>query len=150
MSLYDMIGQRLRARNRKRTTRVAVELCEQRLLLSAQVFSVTSVADNGNPVVNTLRWAIQQAEIPANAGSTIDFDIASGPFVINLTTTALLPISQPTTIDGTSQPGYTNAPIIEINGSAITAGSGLDLTANGSTVMGLDIVNFTGYRGSRH
>jgi parallel beta-helix repeat protein len=149
MSVFGKSGRRVRGRDRDRTTRLGVELFEDRTLLSAQTFQVTDAGDNGsntNPTVNTLRWAIQQAEVPANAGSTIDFDITTGssPFTINLTTTALLPISQQTTIDGTSEPGYTNTPIVVINGSALASGSGLDLTANGSVVRGLDIVGFAG------
>ena len=49
------------------------------------------------------------------------------------------------TIDGTSQPGYTDYPLIGIDG--IFAGSGIDglsISAGSSKVQGLDIVEFSG------
>ena len=137
MSLFGKSGRRMRGRDRNRTTRPVIELFEARTLLA--VFTVTSTGDSGN---NTLRDAITLAD--GTPGSTIKFDIPSGPFVIDLTSGALPPISAATKIDGTSQPGYAGTPIIVINGSSLSTGSGLDLTANSSTIEGLDIVGFIG------
>jgi parallel beta-helix repeat protein len=150
MSVFGKAGRRGHSRDRNRTARPIVELFEERMLLAT--FTVTDTGDNGdnsNPTVNTLRWAVQQAELPANAGSTIDFNITTGPFVINLNKAALLPISQPTTINGTTQPGYTpgNGPVVVINGTSIPGTpDGLTLAAGsgGSTILGLEILDFSG------
>ena len=119
---------------------MGVEIFERRLLLAT--IPVTTASDSG---AGSLRAAIVQANLPANTGSTIDFAITTGaaPFVINLAT-ALPAITQPTTIDGTTQSGYAGTPLVEINGSAIATGFGLQLTAGNSTIKGLSIVNFAG------
>ena len=52
-------------------------------------------------------------------------------------------LTDPVVIDGTSQPGYSGTPLIELNGAG--AGSdGLVVTAGNSTVMGLVINRFSG------
>ncbi len=56
----------------------------------------------------------------------------------------LPPITSPVTIDGWSQPGFSNAPLIEITGSlAGTNVIGLDLVAGSNTVRGLVLNGFT-------
>jgi parallel beta-helix repeat protein len=141
MNLHEKLRRRTRARNGKQTTCVAVEVFEQRLLLAT--IPVISTNDSG---AGSLRAAILQADLPANTGSTIDFAITPGsaPFVINLAT-ALPVITQPTTIDGTSQAGFSNSPLIELNGGGnafdgLTLGTGSDQ----SQILGLDITNFIG------
>ena len=115
-----------------------VERFEERVLLSITV--VSSTLDDGS--VGSLRWAIGQANTP---GSTIQFSIpGAGVHTINLAT-PLPAITVPITIDATTQTGYTNAPLIVLNGSGAGAKvDGLDLSAGNTTVKGLDIVNFTG------
>jgi hypothetical protein len=54
-------------------------------------------------------------------------------------------IMQPTILDGTTQPGYTSTPLIELNGGSIGASAnGIHITAGSSTVRGLDIHSFSG------
>ena len=132
MNPHEKLRRRTRARNGKQTTCVGVELFERRLLLAT--IPVTTTSDSG---AGSLRAAIVQANMPANTGSTIDFAITTGsaPFVINLAT-ALPAITQPTTIDGTTQSGYAGTPLVEINGSAIATGFGLQLTAGNSHHQG--------------
>jgi titin len=94
------------------------------------------VADSGD---GSLRQAILNAN--GNPGlNTIGFDISgTGPFTIT-PESALPTITNPVTIDGTTQPGYAGTPLIEINGSDLAAGTdGLLLSAGGSTVLGLAI-----------
>src|SRR4030095_6600236 len=58
---------------------------------------------------------------------------------------ALPTITGPVTIDGTTQPGFSGTPIIEINGSSTPPGTnGLLITAGSSTVRGLLINRFPG------
>lgn len=118
---------------------------------SAQTsFFVTSAADGGdsNPGDGvcaasgggcTLRAAIQEANALPGADS-IEFAIASGPQTITLSA-ALPTITQPVTIDGWTQPGYSGTPIIDINGSGK---SGLVITGGGSTIRGLVLRKFSG------
>ena len=57
----------------------------------------------------------------------------------------LPPITAPLTIDGTTQPGYSNTPLIELDGAGAGAGAnGLTLAGNGITVKGLIISGFSG------
>ena len=79
------------------------------------------------------------------APDEIDFNIdPPGPHTI-LLDSVLPPIADPVIIDGTSQPGWSNAPIIEIDGSGLAAGTDgllIGLPAAGSTVQGLAINAF--------
>lgn len=131
-----------------------VEPLESRNLLAS--LSVTDAGDGPdiNPgdgicatatSVCTLRAAIQESNALAGT-DTIGFNITgAGPHTIQPAT--LLPaLSETAVIDGTSQPGYVDTPLIEIDGSLILAANsdGLRLSANGSTVQGLAINRFTG------
>jgi subtilisin-like proprotein convertase family protein len=105
---------------------------------TASVFTVTSTNNSG---AGSLRQAILDAN--ANPGpDTITFSIGSGVKTINLTV-GLPTIIDPVTIDGTTQPGFTGKPIIEIDG--INAGAnalGLFITAGNSVVRGLVVKRF--------
>ena len=92
----------------------------------------------------TLRAAIQEANFTV-APDTINFSIGTGGLqTINVGAGGLPQISQPVTIDGATQPGFTSAPIIELNGAAAGAGiNGLRITAANSTVRSLVINRFT-------
>ncbi|WP_292933298.1 cadherin-like domain-containing protein [Noviherbaspirillum sp.] len=104
-------------------------------------YSVTNTNDAG---AGSLRRAINDAN--ANAGTdTINFNIGSGLQTISLAST-LPNITDVVNIDGTTQPGFTSAPIIELDGSSAGAGAdGLTFLsgASGSSVRGLIINNFT-------
>ena len=137
-------------RSQRRTrTRIAgirafalrVEQVESRQLLST--FTVSTVADSG---AGSLRQALLDANSTAGQDQ-IDFNIpGSGPFSI-APMTALPTISDPLTIDGTTQPGYSGTPVVELNGSLLTTGSqtGLTITAPNTTVRGLAINRFSNY-----
>ena len=114
-----------------------LEVLEGRLLPS--VFPVTSTADSGP---NTLRQAILNAN--ANPGpDTITFAIA-GPGVHEIQpATALPPVTDSVRIDGTTQPGYAGAPLIQLDGAlAGTGANGLTINASNCTVLGLDVTHF--------
>jgi titin len=105
-------------------------------LAAAATYTVTTVADSG---AGSLRQAILNAN--GNTGlDTIAFNLSgTGPFTIT-PASALPEITDPVVIDGTTQPGYTGTPLIEINGSSLTSGTdGLLISAGGSTVRGLAI-----------
>lgn len=116
-------------------------------------YTVTSTVDNASAATTagTLRWAITQAN--ANAGAdTIAFNITGtagtyGEYTI--TPYAVMPtITQAVTIDGSTQPGTGAAghPLIVLDGNGGSA-TGLNLsgTADGTTIRGLVIRDFTSY-----
>jgi len=114
---------------------------------SPGTFTVNSTADPGDGTCDatecTLREAIAAAN--ANAGTdTIAFDIpGAGPYTIS-PGSALPTVTDPVTIDGTSEPDFAGSPIIELDGTNAGAGvNGLRITAGNSTVKGLVINRFT-------
>lgn len=108
------------------------------------VFTVTNTNDSGS---GSLRDAIISANTTAGADS-ITFNLAGANVRTIALTTALPLITEQVIVDGTSQAGYAGVPLIELNGSAITAtnASGLYLfNTSNSIVRGLTI---NGFRGS--
>ena len=58
---------------------------------------------------------------------------------------ALPAITQPVTIDGTSQPGYAGTPVVVLDGAAAgSSAAGLTIAGGSSTVQGLAIFDFLG------
>ncbi len=116
---------------------------ERRRLLSALLVQNTN--DSGP---NSLRWAIEQANLSApGITAQIDFQIPGNvPWTIPLAS-PLPAINVPVMIDGTTQPGYLSTPVIEIDGSHLTesgAVNGLVVHAGASTIEGLSLVGFSG------
>jgi hypothetical protein len=105
-----------------------------------QSFVVTNDNSHGS---GSLRDAILKAN-GTFGRDTIVFNISgSGVKVIRLLE-ALPEITDPVVIDGTTQPGYTGSPLIELDGTLIIPGAtGLVIKAGGSTVKGLAIGNFS-------
>jgi HYR domain-containing protein len=104
------------------------------------VFQVTSNADNG---MGTLRTAIIAADMTMGA-DMITFAIGTGPQSIALMS-PLPTVTDVVSIDGTTQPGFSGSPLIEINGTGAGAGAnGLVLTAGETDVSGLVINRFNG------
>ena len=110
----------------------------------AATFVVTSPADAGT---GTLRAAISNANFSAGA-DVIEFNLpGGGPFTIS-PLTALPTITETVAIDATTQPGYVNKPVVQLNGNAVTTGSGLLLNgaaSGGSLIRGLTINRFGRY-----
>jgi hypothetical protein len=115
---------------------------EERCLPSAVPvgFTVTNTNDSGP-------GSFRQAILDANSTPgphTITFAIGSGVQTIR-PTSALPAVTNPVTIDATTQPGFNGTPIIVLNGSwAGSATTGLLITAGHSTVRGLVIDRFDG------
>ncbi len=91
--------------------------------------------------------SLQQAILDANASSGADlihFNIASGGLTI-APTNALPIITEPVTIDGSTQPGFVSAPIIELNGAGAGAAvDGLKVNTSNSVIRALVINRFLG------
>lgn len=89
----------------------------------------------------TLRAAIEQAN--ANAGAnTIRFSISGGGPQTIVPRFALPTIADPVVIDGTTQPGFAGAPIIELSGANAGIANGLVITAGNCVIKGLVINRF--------
>ena len=120
---------------------------------SAFLPQVYTVVNTWNSGVGSLRQAIIESN--AHYGTdTVAFNIP-GSGVQTIYLGSVLPaIIDTVIIDGTSQPGYRNTPLIQLNGAQVgnvdgniplySFYNGLDLYASGSTIRGLTIENFTG------
>lgn len=109
---------------------------------AAATFLVTNTSDSGP---GSFRQAIQDANDTPGL-DWIHFSIGSGG-LRTITPVTLLPaVTDPVVIDGTTQPGYANRPLIELNGSTLGAGPnpGLRLLGGSSVVRGLAINRFGG------
>ncbi|MFN2511686.1 MAG: Calx-beta domain-containing protein [Pyrinomonadaceae bacterium] len=109
----------------------------------------TVVTNTNDAGPGSLRQAILNANANDNAVhgmDTITFSIGSGPQTINVGSTTgigLPEITDPVTINGTSQPGFAGTPLIELNGQSTPQGTaGLKITAGSSRVRGLVINRF--------
>jgi titin len=128
-------------RVQERRRRFAIEPLEGRQMLST--FTVTNTNDSG-------AGSLRQAIISSNATqgpNAINFNIpGSGVQTINLLS-ALPTVTQPVTIDGTTEPNSGGKPVIQVDGTKAGSGAvGLDLTsaASGSTIKGLSVTDFAG------
>ena len=122
-----------------RTCRPCLEALEDRTVPTT--FTVVNTADSG---AGSFRQAILDAN--ANPGAdTITFDIGTGRQTIS-PASPLPNITDAVNIDGTSQPGFAEHPIIELTG--LNAGVGVDglrfVNHTGSTLRGLVVNGFGG------
>ena len=112
-----------------------VETLEARVLLTT--YSVITTADTGagslrqaildantNPGADAIAFAIPPAD-PANPPAS--------PLQTITPSSPLPAITDPVSIDGTTQPGYAGAPVIELNGWGLSVGAG------NCTIRGLNI-----------
>src|SRR5262249_18856242 len=101
-------------------------------------FLVSNTNDSG---AGSLRQAITDANNTAGV-NVIRFSIGTGAKTINVLS-QLPNITDPVIIDGTTQPGYAGAPLIELNGAGAGNAAALNITAGGCTIKGLVINRFT-------
>ena len=105
----------------------------------AATFTVTTTADSG---AGTLRQAISDSNTSPGTNNIL-FQISGTPPFTITPLTALPSVGNPTLIDGTTQNGFTGAPVIELNGTSAGAGAaGLQLLSGFNTVRGLVINRF--------
>jgi len=103
---------------------------------AAMTFTVTNTNDSGP-------GSLRQAIIDANASKgkdTIAFNIGGGGFQV-IKPTNVLQLTDPAVVDGTTQPGYSGIPLIQLDGGG-GGGLGLLVDAGDTTIRGLDIVGF--------
>ena len=110
---------------------------------AGSVFVVTTTNDTG---AGSLRRAISDAN--TNPGlDMIAFNIQPLGAKTIVPLSKLPNIVDPLTIDGTTQPGFVNKPIIEINCSSVGPFQAFDVFAPGTTIKGLVINRLTGGTG---
>jgi parallel beta-helix repeat protein len=113
------------------------------------MFTVINTSGDAN-LPGSLPWALMQANYNGNGLDRIHFNIPGpGPFTITLEDTSsfggaggTLYIIEQVVIDGTTQPGYQNQPVIRINANGNASGVFL-AAGNGSAILGLNIYNFS-------
>ena len=138
-------NDRAALRKQERRRRFQVESLEGRQMLST--FTVTSNADSGT---NSLRWAITQSDnTPSTATSpnVINFNLGGTGLMASQRTISVLSqlpaITQPVTLNATTEAGYNGLPIIGLDGTqASSSAIGLDIQSNHVTVEGLDVTDF--------
>jgi hypothetical protein len=112
------------------------------VLMCSPVTAATFIVVNTNDAgAGSLRQAILQANTNGIA-DTIEFQITNATRTLTVTS-ALPAIGEPVTLTGATQPGYVNAPIVELNGNNLAA-DGLRLQTSSSTIRALVINRFNG------
>jgi hypothetical protein len=111
-------------------------------MVSAATPTVTTTADSGP---GSLREAITTAN--ASPGRATITCAIPGSGVRTIQPLSALPtITDPLVVDGTSQPGYVDTPLIEVGGAtAGTEADGLIIAGGGSTLRALAINRFGGH-----
>src|SRR5262245_59151287 len=112
----------------------------------AVTLTVNSAADTDDGACSVLNCTLREAINNANNGPGLDrivFNVP-GAGVQTITLVSTLPtITSPLEIDGTTQPGFVNSPLLELNGQNLGgAASGLRITAGSSTIRALVINRF--------
>jgi len=112
----------------------------------AVTFIVNTTDDSNDGACDVAHCSLREAIFAANtttAADSIFFDIGGGGPQTISPTSALPFITQPVLLDGTTQPGYVDKPLVELDGSGAGAtADGLGLITDGCTVRGLVINRF--------
>ncbi|MBV9123343.1 MAG: hypothetical protein JO112_08300, partial [Planctomycetes bacterium] len=144
-NLRERRARKPRSAAHKLFVKLRIEILENRWLPAPLV--VTTTADSG---AGSLRQEIMA--VNSGMGSVIDFSIpttdlgyqsGTGTWLIK-PATPLPAITNPVTVDGTSQMGYAAKPLIELDGESAGVGNGLEISGGASTVEGLAINRFSG------
>ncbi len=113
---------------------------QTQFVITDGVFTVTITADSGP---GSLRQAILGANTVPGLTVTIDFDIP-GPGVQTIEPIAPLPaIAASAVIDGTTQPGFTGAPLIALGGQSPGSSDPLVVSGANVTIRGVALSGVT-------
>ena len=113
------------------------------------ILVVNSTNDVNDGTCNTTHCSLREAILAANAlpePAKIKFDIGGGGIQTIQLTGNLPALTAPMTIDGTTQPGYANVPLVVLDGTQ-TAGEyadGLLVVGGNTTIKALVIKSFSG------
>src|SRR6267378_7582846 len=117
MRKFPLLGSARTDWIKTRSTGVFVSLfLSSHSVIEGAIFTVTTTGDSG---AGSFRQAILDAN--ATAGTdTIEFQIPGiAPFTIS-PTLPLPPLNEPVVINATTQPGYIDRPVVELDGSLLT------------------------------
>ena len=119
-----------------------------RVLTLGATFTVNYTDDLDDGTCDEVHCSLREALTAANDASGLDtivFNIPGpGPHTIQ-PGSALPLVTEPVILDGTSQPGYEGAPIIELDGTlAGVNATGISIASGNSTVRGMIISRFSG------
>ena len=127
------------SRRPRPTVRPRLEELERRL--APATFTVGNTNDAG-------AGSLRQALLDSNATPGLDTVAFNVPGAGTHTITPLAPlpfVTDPVILDGTTQPGYAGAPLIQLAGGSAGAGAdGLVVTGGGTLVRGLTVSGFSG------
>lgn len=116
-------------------------------VLQPNIYVVNTADDVDDVVPDPAHFSLREAIEAANAHpgqDTIDFNLPDQSRTI-IPLSPLPDITDPVTIDGTSQLGFAGLPLVELDGSQAGAGAdGLRISGGGSIVRGLAIHSFNG------
>ncbi len=114
----------------------------------AATLTVNTTDNTNDGICNAAHCSLFDAIMSANASPNsdiIEFNIPGINVHTIFVSSSLPPITAPVIIDGSSQPGYSGEPLIELNGSRqLGIGSALVLKSVNITIRGLIIDNFWG------
>lgn len=119
-------------------------------VLDGNVSSLAALAvEPGPDAAVSLREALTAANATPNASAPDRIDFAlegTSPFTIAVSGQPLPDIVDAVAIDGTSQPGYGQQPLVELAGDGLAAGNGLSFVAgsDGSWLKALAVGGFPG------
>jgi uncharacterized repeat protein (TIGR01451 family) len=106
--------------------------------VSGSSMTVTNTSDSGS---GSLRQALLDALFgPCVAPCTIAFNLGAGPYKIQ-PLTDLPDVASSTIVDATTQPGYTNMPIVEIDAGLINASYATFIVHDDVTIRGFSLTN---------
>jgi len=116
---------------------------------AGSTLTVNTTDDGNDGACNAAHCSLREAILTANSTpgqvEIIAFNIGGGGAQTISPSSALPVITAPVVIDGTTQPGFSGSPLVELSGTnAGVVTAGLNITAGGSTVRGLVVNGFNG------
>jgi CSLREA domain-containing protein len=108
-------------------------------------YTVNTADDEDDGACTTSHCSLREAIAAANdypGFNKIYFNIPGAGVHIIETETGFPDISDPVAIDGTTQPGYANTPLIELRAGTAHFGTALSIHGGDSTIEALAVVNF--------
>jgi CSLREA domain-containing protein len=112
----------------------------------ALTYTVNTTSDADDGACNATHCSLREAINAANANpgpDTINFNIpGAGARVISASPMPAL-TDAGTTVNGTSQPGYAGAPIVEVTGAGAESAPGFRVYAADTTIRGLSITEWS-------
>ncbi len=148
---HCQVGEHMKYQERILIAIIGVMLLTPWMVLAegaATTFTVNTTDDSDDGTCDAAHCSLREAINAANGSAgadTIAFNIPGSGIRIIAPASPLPTITDPVTVDGTTQPGFAGSPIIQLTGINAGAGAdGLKISAMNSVVRGLVINRFLG------